>query len=144
MTVTTTSQPAVLVVGAGPAGLPSLDAVSEGPSGRVITARNNAQALAVLRKDSKSTGSPRPAIVLLNLAVNGAQAWSLLRRLKTDPQFKRIPVIVLGASNPDAERERAYEMHANSYLPPQPELHVKAVLDRMAAFWLTRVRLPTG
>jgi CheY-like chemotaxis protein len=102
-------------------------------------------ALALLRKQGRHARAPRPALILLDLGRCGEQGWALLREIKGDPQLRRIPVIVLGASNSGQERARAYDLHANSYLPrPRDEARLGALLEQIEDFWLTKVRLPAG
>lgn len=102
-------------------------------------------ALAVLRGQSKRVPQTRPALVLVDLGCNSADGWTLLRDIKGDPQLKRIPVIVVGASNSDEERCRAYELRANSYLPRLDDHgQFDLLLDQIDQFWLAKVRLPAG
>jgi len=102
-------------------------------------------ALTLLRKQGRYARAQRPALILLDLDGYGEQGWALLREIKGDPQLRRIPVIVLGASNSGQERARAYDLHANSYLPrPEDEARLGALLEQIEDFWLTKVRLPAG
>jgi chemotaxis family two-component system response regulator Rcp1 len=114
-------------------------------SAKVTFSDNRPSALALVRKQGKLPASRRPALILVDLGHHGEQGWALLRELKGDPQLKRIPVIVLGASNSGEERARAYDLHANSYLPrPKSEVQLRILLERIEEFWLSRVRLPAG
>lgn len=102
-------------------------------------------ALAVLRGQSKRLPARRQALVLVDLGCNSEDGWTLLRDIKGDPQLKRIPVIVVGASNSNEERSRAYELRANSYLPRlEDESLVDLLLEQIDQFWLAKVRLPAG
>jgi CheY-like chemotaxis protein len=148
MTVATT-QPEIVLVGshAARAGAP-VAALPELPP-NVFTPSSSSQALALLRREGKSAQSPPPAVVLLDLAAQGAQAWKFLRRLKSDSALRRVPVIIVGgsASNGSAsnkDRARAYELRANSYVPSHQGRQLETVLARVQDFWLTKVRLPSG
>jgi CheY-like chemotaxis protein len=102
-------------------------------------------ALALLRGHGKRQRAPRPALVLVDLDCNSEDGWTLLRDIKGDPQLKRIPVIVVGASNSNDERSRAYQLHANSYLARLgDESQLNLLFEQIDQFWLTKVRLPAG
>jgi CheY-like chemotaxis protein len=143
MTVATT-QPEIVLVGshAARAGAP-VAALPELPP-NVFTPSSSSQALALLRREGKSAQSPPPAVVLLDLAAQGAQAWKFLRRLKSDSALRRVPVIIVGGPASNKDRARAYELRANSYLPSYQGGQLETVLARVQDFWLTKVRLPSG
>ena len=112
---------------------------------KVTTTGIRSNAIALLRKQGRHVRGQRPALLLLDLDGYGEQGWALLREIKGDPQLRRIPVIVLSASNSGQERARAYDLHANSYLPrPDDEATLGALLEQIEGFWLTQVRLPAG
>ena len=114
-------------------------------SANVTINGNRPNALTLVRKQGRHARAPRPALILLDLDGYGEQGWALLREIKGDPQLRRIPVIVLGASNSGQERARAYDLHANSYLPRrEDEASLAALLGQIEDFWLTKVRLPAG
>jgi two-component system, chemotaxis family, response regulator Rcp1 len=135
----------MLVLGGIGTALMSDGALPNIQSANVMLAGNRADAVALLRKHGRHAGARRPALILLDVAAYGEQGWSLLREVKGDPQLMRIPVIVLGAANSREERARAYDLHANCYLPrPEDEKRLAFLLERIDDFWLTRVRLPGG
>lgn len=135
----------VLVLGRAGAGLTSEGALSARLSANVTIAGNRSSALALLRKQGRHTDARRPALILLDLDGHGEQGWTLLREIKGDPRLRRIPVIVLGAANSSEETARAYDLHANCYLPRlEGEDRLKLLFERIEEFWLARVRLPGG
>jgi CheY-like chemotaxis protein len=135
----------LLVLGNTGTGLASAGALPSGLSANVTIAAKRPNALALLRKQGRHAAARRPALILLDLNGHGEHGWTLLRDIKGDPQLRRIPVIVLGASNSGQERARAYDLHASSYLPrPEDEARLGALLEQIEDFWLTKVRLPAG
>ena len=91
-------------------------------------ARSGEEALDVLRGKQ---GDPelRPGIILLDLSMPGMDGLEFLQRAKADPELRRIPVVVLTASNHDTDRRRAYELGAAGYVvkPIDFEAFVRAV-----------------
>ena len=49
----------------------------------------------------------RPDVILMDLEMPGVDGWEATRRLKADPQTKRIPVIALSAHALTGTREKA-------------------------------------
>ncbi len=72
----------------------------------------------LLRQGSYATAeqAPRPHVVLLNLYLPGVDGFEVLRTVKTSDALQSIPVIVLTSSASERDINRAYALHANSYL----------------------------
>ncbi|MBN1937382.1 MAG: response regulator [Anaerolineae bacterium] len=60
--------------------------------------------------------SPRPNIVLLDLRLPKLSGLEVLREIKTTPDLKCIPVVILTTSEAEQDLARAYADRANSYL----------------------------
>lgn len=58
---------------------------------------------------------PFPDLLLLDLNMPRMNGFELLQRLRGDSRCSRLMVHVLTASSLQADVERAYELHANSY-----------------------------
>lgn len=56
------------------------------------------------------------ALVLLDLRLPGPDGWSVLRAIKSNPEFSAIPVIVLTAIAESLQRRRTLRMGADRYL----------------------------
>jgi CheY-like chemotaxis protein len=78
--------------------------------------RDGAQALEYLFLDPAKRSDPLPDIILLDLKLPKIDGHEVLKRIKSDPQLRVIPVVVLTTSDAESDRARAYEEHANSYL----------------------------
>ena len=85
----------------------------------------------------------RPDLVLLDLNLPGRDGLDVLERVKTDPDLRRIPVIVLTTSSDDADVRRSYDRGANAYLNKPAELAGwKGLVERIEGFWFQAARLP--
>lgn len=60
--------------------------------------------------------SPRPDVILLDLALPKVDGWEVLQEIKRTESLLRIPVVVLTSSEDGRDVGKAYDYHANSYL----------------------------
>lgn len=59
---------------------------------------------------------PPPGLILLDIKLPGMDGIEVLKAIKEDQRFKRIPVIMLTTSERVADIACSYEYYANSYL----------------------------
>ena len=99
--------------------------------------------LAWLRREGRYEDAIRPDLILLDLELSNDADCELLADVKRDPDFKRIPVIVLASSESTENIFQAYSLHANAYIckPPNREEYVR-VIRATLHFWLALARLP--
>lgn len=57
-----------------------------------------------------------PDLILLDLNLPKVSGFDLLEKLKKNPKYKEIPVIILTASNNVQYVKMAYKLYANSYI----------------------------
>ena len=86
---------------------------------------------------------PKPALVLLDLNLPGADGFEFLASLRADPVLRATPVVVLTTSRSGADVARAFEAGANAYLLKlssyDDTVRQLAALER---FWFGFSRLP--
>ena len=101
------------------------------------------QAMEFLRRRSRFKDAPRPDLILLDLNLPKKDGRSVLAEVKTDPDLRRIPVVVLTTSRSEEDVLQAYDMHANAYVTKPVNLEkfmrIVALIDE---FWLNVVTLP--
>ncbi|MGA2595526.1 MAG: response regulator [Bryobacteraceae bacterium] len=104
-----------------------------------------ASILDFLRRQGTHSKAPRPDLILLDLDLSDKEGCEMLAGIKKDRQLKRIPVVVLAASESYKDVFQAYDLHANAYIckPGDRGEFVKA-LRATLHFWLALARLPRG
>ena len=109
----------------------------------LIVASNGQEALNCLRKEGKYANSTRPDVILLDLNLPLMDGREVLEKIKVDPEFKRIPVVILTTSKAEEDILKTYNLHANCYItkPVDLEQFVK-VVQTLEDFWLAIVKLP--
>jgi chemotaxis family two-component system response regulator Rcp1 len=79
-------------------------------------------ALDYLQRVGKEIGPPRPDLVLLDLNLPQVSGRDVLAQMKSDPQLRGIPVIVLSTSEHEDDVRFCYEHHAQSYVRKPSDL----------------------
>jgi CheY-like chemotaxis protein len=69
----------------------------------------------------------------------------VLAEVKSDPDLRRIPVIVLTTSNAEQDVLRSYNLHANLYITkPVDADKFLGIVSTIDEFFVTIVRLPSS
>ena len=111
---------------------------------RMSVTRDGIEALSYLRKEGGYSGSVSPDLILLDLNLPRKDGRQVLREIKTDPDLKRIPVIIMTTSDAAQDILQAYEFHANCYLiKPTGIEDFFTLVQAIEDFWFTRVALPS-
>lgn len=80
---------------------------------------------------------PLPELILLDLKMPRMHGLEVLSWIRSQPELKRLVVIVLTASNQASEVNRAYELGANSYLVKPVELEALIEMVKgIGAYWM--------
>jgi CheY-like chemotaxis protein len=120
--------------------------VRAGLSHDLRVVRDGDEALAYLQREGAyddPTNAPRPDVILLDLNLPRISGHDMLRRLKQDPRFKQVPIIVLTTSGRPDDVRLAYEAGANAYLlKPVEFARFTEIMEQLGRFWLEIVELP--
>jgi CheY-like chemotaxis protein len=97
-------------------------------------ARDGEEALAWIPR--WEAGEPPPAVTLLDLKLPRVDGLEVLRRMKSHPGVRAIPVVVLTSSKEDRDVQAAYDLGANSYIvKPVRFEELVEVAGHIEAYW---------
>jgi CheY-like chemotaxis protein len=85
---------------------------------------------------------PMPLVILLDLNMPRKDGREALKEIKSDPQLRKIPVIVLTTSKSEEDVVRAYDLGVNSFI--RKPVSFEALVDIMKTlnhYWFDLVTL---
>ncbi len=87
--------------------------------------------------------APRPGLILLDLNMPKISGREALAEIKTDPNLRTIPIVVLTTSKTEEEIYRSYDLGANSFItkPVNFEAMVE-IMRAVTSYWFSIVELP--
>ena len=113
----------------------------------VVAVRDGAEALDYLYRRGQFAAriAGNPAVVMLDLKMRKVDGIEVLRQIKSDPQLKMIPVVVMTSSREEPDLVKSYELGVNAYIvkPVQFQEFVEAV-KQVGAFWAMFNEAPPG
>lgn len=87
-------------------------------------------------KFAETDSSPRPGVILMDLSMPRMSGLELLLTLKTDPQLREIPVVVLTASEEHQDVKTAFTRGAAGYIvKPVTFAKFAQALGTMHMYW---------
>jgi CheY-like chemotaxis protein len=120
------------------------EALADGDVETELTvAEDGVEALAKLRPVGGRPGEGNPDLILLDLNLPRKNGFQVLEEIKSDPDLKRIPVVVLTTSDEIRDIATAYDSHANAYVVKPIDLdEFTQAIQRVVAFWAEIAQLP--
>ena len=110
----------------------------------VVEAHDGEAAIELLRSAQRSGSRRLPDLVLLDLNLPRKDGREVLAEIKSSPEWKHIPVVVLTSSKAEEDILASYQLHANSYISKPIDLtQMQRVVKEIKDFWFTIVRLPS-
>ena len=84
-----------------------------------------------------------PKLILLDLKMPKVSGMQVLEKIKTDPQLKSIPIVILTSSKEDPDIKKCYELGANSYIvkPVDSDKFFLAIKE-IGLFWMVLSERP--
>ena len=108
-------------------------------------ASDGVEAVDFLYRRGKYSHAPRPDLILLDLNMPRKSGREVLAEIKSDPDLKRIPVLVMTTSTAEQDIAKAYSLNANCYIAKPLELAAFLdVVQSIEEFWLTKASLPSN
>ncbi len=106
-----------------------LNNVCEVPDGK--------SALDFVFRRGQYANAPRPGLIYLDIEMPGMNGQEVLRIIKSTPELRDIPVVMMTGVADEAQMERAAQNGANSYTlkPANAEQFLRTVLDS-TNYWM--------
>jgi CheY-like chemotaxis protein len=113
----------------------------------VIVARDGAEALDYLYVRGKFAGHANglPVVVLLDLKMPKVDGLEVLRQMRSDPELKFVPVVMVTSSREEQDLVHSYELGVNAYVvkPVDFQKFVESV-KQIGVFWAIINEPPPG
>ncbi|MCX6925701.1 MAG: response regulator [Verrucomicrobia bacterium] len=112
----------------------------------VDVARDGVEALDYLYVRGQFADRPpgQPIVVLLDIKMPRLNGREVLRRIKADPQFKHLPVVMFTSSREEPDLAECYLLGVNAYVvKPVDFLQFAAAVKQVGAFWGLLNELPS-
>ncbi len=94
-------------------------------------------------KFSDPEACPRPGLILLDLNMPKKDGRAALEEIKSDPDLRRIPIIIMTTSQAEEDIFRSYDLGANSFITkPVTFERLVDLMKTMGKYWIEFVELP--
>jgi CheY-like chemotaxis protein len=86
-----------------------------------------------------------PKLILLDLKMPKVTGMQVLEKIKSDPDLKSIPVVILTSSKEDPDIKKCYELGANSYIvkPVDSDKFFLAIKE-IRTYWMILTEIPNS
>jgi len=112
---------------------------------RVAWVQDGEQALDYLHRSGTFARARRPDLILLDWYLPKINGSEVLAHIKENPDFKRIPVVIMTSSQQEQDVLKAYSLHANCFVNKPVDVgEFIRVVRSIEDFWLTVVKLPAA
>jgi CheY-like chemotaxis protein len=114
---------------------------------KIVVVRDGAEALDYLYRrgayESREAGNP--AVILLDLKLPKVNGLEVLKRVKSDPPLRTIPIVMLTSSREEKDLAESYDSGSNAYVvkPVGFGDFVEAVRE-LGIFWAVINQPPPG
>jgi CheY-like chemotaxis protein len=124
------------------------DAIKEiGINTQLQFVENGEELLQYLQRKDKfenPKSSPIPSLILLDLHMPKMDGREALKIIKSHPQLKRIPIVVLTTSRAEEDIFKTYELGVNSFITkPVTFDSMVEIMKTLSKYWFEIVSLPT-
>lgn len=102
------------------------------------------EATRFLFKEPPYQNAVTPDLILLDLNLPKKDGREVLQEVKSDPDLKCIPVVVLTTSNAQQDILKSYNLHVNSYINKPVDFDkFFDIIQTIEEFWVQTAVLPT-
>lgn len=89
--------------------------------------------------------APMPGVILLDLNMPRMDGREALAEIKSDPELRKIPVVVLTTSKAEEDIVKTYDLGVNSFITkPVTFTALVEVMQGWSRYWFEIVDLPPG
>ena len=113
----------------------------------VVVTHDGAEALDYLYRKGEFTmrGNGNPAVILLDLKMPKVDGLEVLRKIKSDPALKTIPVVMLTSSREEKDLIESYALGVNAYVvKPVNFTEFVSAVKQLGIFWALINQPPIG
>lgn len=112
----------------------------------VFTVRDGQEAIDFVFHEGKyegGEGAPRPSLILLDVKLPKENGIVVLRRIKSSPELRNIPVVMLSSSTSPVDMQSSYAEGANSYIvKPERYNDLMDKVEKLLMYWVQINTLP--
>ena len=124
----------------------TLEAMAENNlANQVVVVNDGVEALEYLRCEGKykNRKEGNPAVVLLDIKMPRMDGIEVLRKIRSEPALKKLPVVILTSSREEQDLVTTYELGVNAYVvkPVDFQQFMNAVKE-IGVFWALLNELP--
>ena len=113
------------------------------PDAGLAVAHTAEAALTLLQQADGADKDLLPDLIVTDLNMPGISGVELIRALKRDHRFRRIPCIVLSSSQAAQDIAAAYDALASGYLTKPDSIEAyTAMVESLTAYWFTLMQVP--
>ena len=112
----------------------------------IFTVRDGEEALDFVFRQGKYAGGEgvaRPSLILLDVKLPKENGISVLRKIKSSPEVRNIPVVMLSSSESPVDMQSSYAEGANSYvIKPARFSDLMDKVEKLLLYWVQTNTLP--
>ena len=122
------------------------DAMKQGRiMNEVYEASSGEEALEFLYRRGRHADAPEVGQIYLDIDMPGMSGQDLLKILRADGKFEKVPIVMMTSLRDDREKEEAAKAGANSYTikPTEPVEFMRSVIET-THYWIGIHQRPSG
>ncbi|HVL81318.1 MAG TPA: response regulator [Actinomycetota bacterium] len=115
----------------------------EGVHLEVDAVKDGEEALDYIHRRGRFADRERPHLILLDIKMPRIGGFEVLMQLKSDPELRSIPVVVLTSSENQEDVETTYRLGGNSFVSkPAGMAGMREGIRGLADYWVQLAQLP--